>query len=141
MYLAGNSPFVRTISEVWKMGFTWSMPKFSKQQLNILVVSCFFVSNITITDAYIQCTNVNSFKGFLVSRCCYLSNLLNFQKLVIEMTPYYIMWQKPNKNSQNMEIKDTFFCNERLINRSFLVLEIFSPWLHKPKNLMVNRVS
>ena len=76
-YLGGSSPFLRSFSEIWKM-FTWWICKFSKQKLNLLVVSWFFVSSVTMTDEYIQCTNVNSSKSFLVSRCYYVSNLLNF---------------------------------------------------------------
>ena len=46
-----------------------------------------------------------------------------------------------------METKDTCFCEESLIDRSFLILEILGtkgtkcpPWLHKPKRPMVNKV-
>ena len=69
LYLGGSGPFVR-ISEIWKMVFTWFMSKFSQQKLKLLVIYGLFVSSMIMTHSeYINCTNVNSFKWFLVTRC------------------------------------------------------------------------
>ena len=56
------------------------------------------------------------------------------------------MTQTKHKNRQTMETRDTCFCGESFIDRSFLVLEILrghfvhSPPLPWPKNPMLNRV-
>ena len=79
-----------------------------------------------------------------------MSNLYNLHGVLIEMTSYlHHVTQTKHENKQSMEIKDPCFCQESFIDRSFLVLEIVRggrtlcsppPWLHKPKNPMVNRV-
>ena len=50
LYLGGSDPFVRTFSKISKMVFTWSISKFSREKLNLLVIYCFFVSSITMND-------------------------------------------------------------------------------------------
>ena len=50
LYLGVSGPFARNFSDIWKMVFTWSIPKFSQQKLNLLVIHCYFVSNVTMTD-------------------------------------------------------------------------------------------
>ena len=61
---------------------------------------------------------------------------------------YHVTQIKP-KNKQAIETKDTCFCKENFIDRSFLVFKSLSevlcdpspPWLHKRKMSIVNRVN
>ena len=56
-----------------------------------------------------------------------MSNLHNLQGVVIEMTSYSDqVTQTKHENRETMETKDTCFCEESSIDRSFLVLEILS---------------
>ena len=49
------------------------------------------------------------------------------------------MTETKHENKQTVEINNTCFCEESLIDKSFLVLEILR--LHNPKKPMVNRVN
>ena len=76
-----------------------------------------------------------------------MSNLHNLQMVVIERS------STENRNRKTIKTKDTWFCEEIFIDRSFLFLEILKgalcdkppphppPCLHKLNNPMVNRVN
>ena len=83
-----------------------------------------------------------------------MPNLHNLQRVIIEITSYpHHVTQTKHEKWQLMEAKDTCFCEESFIDRSFLVSFgnfegrgggtehfVIAPWLHKPKMIMVNSV-
>ena len=56
-----------------------------------------------------------------------MSNLHNFPRVVTEMmSKSHHMTHTKHENRQTMETKGTCFCEESLIDRSFLVLELLN---------------
>ena len=107
----------------------WCLPDQCSNSLNKnmnLLFIYWFCSKCTMTNQeYINCIGENSSKWFLVNRCYHISNLNNLQRVVIEMTSQlHQVTQTKHKNKQTMETKETCFCKQSFIDRSFLVLEI-----------------